>query len=395
MAQLINYLNKRKVQLIQVYSVFNNQSYNGYKKKILLSGICKYFRRGIYDKFLWCVTEMALFKYHAKGVCLVTNVLNRMRILIMEELLFSENIGVTIDAINMIESINQKTMNIEEITQRLYSFCKIVKVCSRSRTVSYFKEWFRYEGEAGFETPFELLEINENDMTLITSFKKKGDPLHLLQLGELLLKTLENDADLYEKSRIVMILYWEFCKIKEGCGRRYRRKKGIYLFWEIIDSYMKNKGDHVAPKWAVIFKFGLTQYFREKLRERNAFGIWMILYCLYCEKIEWSHTSRKDSELLCDMSEVIEYIKEREKSNIQVNEDFVIKDWHVNRNYGIGLFAKVGAYVKDEKNIVIDAKLYEKMKMYYIKKKIWIDEEQKERKLSKSNILKHNFQKLI
>ena len=384
MAQLINYLNKRKVQLINVYSVFNNRSYNGYKKNILLSGICKYFRRGIYDKFLWCVTEMALFKYHAKGICLVTNVLNRMRILIMEELLFSENIGVTIDAINMIESINQKTMNIEEITQRLYSFCKIVKVCSRSRAVSYFKEWFRYEGEAGFETPFELLEINENDMTLIAPFKKTGDPLQLLQLGELLLKTLENDGDLYEKSRIVMRLYWEFGKIKEGCGRRYRRKKGIYLFWEILDSYMKNKGGDVAQKWEVIFKFGLTQYFREKLRERHAFGIWMILYCIYGDKIDWNDKIRKESELLCDMSDVIEYIKERETSNVQVNEDFVIKDWHVNRNYDIGLFARVGAYIKDEKNIIIDAKLYEKMKVYYIKKKTTIGEAQKERKGSKS-----------
>ena len=73
MVQLINYLNKRKVQLIQVHSIFNNRSYNGYNKKVLLSGICKYYRRGMFDKFLWCVMEMVLFKYHKKGICLVTN----------------------------------------------------------------------------------------------------------------------------------------------------------------------------------------------------------------------------------------------------------------------------------------------------------------------------------
>ena len=71
-----------------MYTVFNNKSYNGYKKKVLLSGICKYYRRGMYDKFLWGVIEMLLFKYHEKGMCLVTNVLTRMRILIMEELLY-------------------------------------------------------------------------------------------------------------------------------------------------------------------------------------------------------------------------------------------------------------------------------------------------------------------
>ena len=37
-------------------------------KKVLLSGICKYYRRGMYDKFLWCVIEMLLFKYHKKRI---------------------------------------------------------------------------------------------------------------------------------------------------------------------------------------------------------------------------------------------------------------------------------------------------------------------------------------
>lgn len=390
MAQLINHLNKRRVQLIQVHSIFNNRSYNGYNKKVLLSGICKYYRRGIYDKFLWCVMEMVLFKYHKKGICLVTNVINRMRILIMEELLFSENISVIIEAIHMIESINQKTMNIEEIMQRIYSFCKIVKQCNRSRVVSYFKEWFRYEGEAGFTIPFVLSAIDENNMNyeLVESFKKTGDSPKLLQLGELLLKTLEED-DLYEKSRIIMRLYWEFVKIKDGSGRRYRRKKGIYLFWEIMDSYMKKKGAKVAQKWEVIFKFGLTQYFREQLRERNAFGIWMILYCIYSDRIEWDNEIKDSDSVLCDIGEVLEYMKIRETSDVQVDEDFVIKDWHVNRDYDIGQFARIGAYVKNEKNIVIDETLYNNMKKYFIKKKTKIGNKEKERKRSLSRSNRH------
>lgn len=386
MTTIINHLNKRKVGLINVYTVFNNRSYNGYNKKVLLSGICKYFRRGMFDKFLWCVIEMALFKYHTKGICLVTNVLNRMRILIMEELLFSENIGVIIDAINIIENIDHRNMKIEEVIRRLYSFCKIVKTCNRSRAVSYYKEWFRYEGEAGFEKSFEIPDIDKTNMVFnrIKKFEKSCDTPQLLQLGEILLKILNSDDDLYEKSRIIMRLYWEFSKIKETCGRRYRRNKAIYLFWEIIDGHMKNKTDNIVQKWTVIFKFGLNQYFREQLTERHAFGVWMILYCVYSDNIDWTHKSREDSELLCNMNEVIEYIKIREASEVHINEDFVIKDWHVNRNYDIGLFARVGAYIKDEKHGVIDVKFYETMKVYYIKKKNIIGEVQKERKRSKS-----------
>jgi hypothetical protein len=377
MSKIIEYLNKRKIRHIQVYTIFNNKSYNGYSKKILLSGICKYYRRDMYEKFQWCVMEMLLFKYHKKGICLVTNVLNRMRILIMEELLFSSNVEVIIEAIQMIESINQKTMTIEEIAKRLYSFCEIVKDCNRSRTVSYFKEWFRNEGEAGFKIPFKVPDIDENSVYFerIDLFKKKGDSIKLLQLGELLLNALDKEEP-YEKMLLIMRLYWEFTKIKEGSGRRYRRKKGIYLFWEIIDFHMKFKakqiGEEMVNKWNVIFKFGLTQYFREALKERHAFGIWMLLFCVYYDSIDWNTETRKECDLLCDMSDVIDYMKEREHMGIQVVEDFVIKDWHVNRKYDIGRFARVGAYVKNEKNQVVDEKLYNRMKRYYINKKTHI-----------------------
>ena len=49
------------------YGMFNNRGYYGYSSKVLKSGICKYIRRGVYDKFTWCVMEMALFHKHEKG----------------------------------------------------------------------------------------------------------------------------------------------------------------------------------------------------------------------------------------------------------------------------------------------------------------------------------------
>ena len=337
-------------------------------KKVLLSGICKYYRRGMYDKFLWCVIEMLLFKYHEKGMCLVTNVLNRMRILIMEELLFSNKIEEIVEAIRLIESVDKKNMTIEEIMRIVYSFCEVVKNKDRSRTISYFRNWFRHEGECGFEKAFELDENIVCDK--INKFKKPGDPKILLELGEMLLLVLETETDSYERARKTMRLYREFGKITEKCGRRYRRAKGIYLFWEIIDTYMKSKGDEVINKWNIIFEFGLSQYFREKMAERDAFGVWMILYCVYVDELKWNGDIRERSELLCDMDEIFNYIKLRESKEVSIDEDFVIKDWHVNRAYDVGRFAIVGAFVKDEKNEVIDSELYNKMKEFYIKKKV-------------------------
>ena len=68
--------------------IFNNKSYFGYASKILKSGICKYFRRELFEKFEWCVMEMIIFGFKNKGI--MTNVINRMKILIMEELVVDE-----------------------------------------------------------------------------------------------------------------------------------------------------------------------------------------------------------------------------------------------------------------------------------------------------------------
>ena len=69
---------------------FQNRSEFGYTSRVLKSGICKYYRRGETEKFTWCVMEMARFndiaieKPAAKAI--VTNLVNRLKILLMEEI---------------------------------------------------------------------------------------------------------------------------------------------------------------------------------------------------------------------------------------------------------------------------------------------------------------------
>ena len=62
--------------------MFNNKSYWGKKSSVLKSGICKYYRREMFDKFEWCVVEMMLFGFKTKA--LVTNLVHRLEILLME-----------------------------------------------------------------------------------------------------------------------------------------------------------------------------------------------------------------------------------------------------------------------------------------------------------------------
>ena len=121
-----------------VHTCFNNCSEHGYSANILKSGICKYFRRGEKDKFKWCVMEMSLFHDHPKGSGLITNLINRLKILLMEDLSCKE--------INIISKCSEILDEYDKDRSKRYlllNFCDLVMKGSRNRIVSYINCWYR------------------------------------------------------------------------------------------------------------------------------------------------------------------------------------------------------------------------------------------------------------
>ena len=104
---------------------FQNRSEFGYTSRVLKSGICKYYRRGETEKFTWCVMEMA--KFHKLGdenraaKSIVTNLTNRLKILLMEEINCCEISRIY----NAICILNEYDVNREK-TDLLLKFCDIV-----------------------------------------------------------------------------------------------------------------------------------------------------------------------------------------------------------------------------------------------------------------------------
>ena len=76
---------------------FSSVSFNGYKLDILKSAVQKYLRRREFDKMVWCVAEIYLFQVFAKTETekratkgIISNLLNRLIIMLDEEMLFVE-----------------------------------------------------------------------------------------------------------------------------------------------------------------------------------------------------------------------------------------------------------------------------------------------------------------
>ena len=126
--------------------MFRNKSYFGFGSNILKSGICKFYRRKVFDKFEWCVVEMALFMIGSGS--LLTNLINRLKILLMEEIVFVE-IDKIIFGIRLLNGLAK--LDSITILERILEFIEIVKMCRRGRLCSYMNNWWRYyKGDLDF-----------------------------------------------------------------------------------------------------------------------------------------------------------------------------------------------------------------------------------------------------
>ena len=331
---------RNKINGMVVHTCFNNKSYFGYKSNALKSGICKYYRRNESEKFLWCVIEMMLFRFNEKGGGLVTNLLNRLKILLMEDMSCSE-----IDRCLLgIKKIEEFELSDRKDYSKIFDFCRIVIEGKKGRNISYINCWWRNNPDN--------LDLSLISIQRVKKYIKKGDNEEILKLGEKLIEYLDN----YDE-RILDILM-KMINI-EKVGKRYRRVEGLYLFMEIVRDYCDN------DKLIKIWDFALEMLNRKSMKERYYYGVWI-------GSIMWKRNEidfEKDMGLFdknMKMSSVLDRLIEREFLEL---DDYVVKDWHVNKKYSLEKFSKVGAFVEDEDMEILGEEKFNLYKKFYMDKK--------------------------
>ena len=326
-----------------VHTCFNNKSYFGIKSSILKSGICKTFRRSEKDKFKWYVSEMMLYNLTTKGKPLVTNLVNRLKILLMEDMSCCEmeRVVLGIKKLTEFDKSERKTMT------KLMEFCDIVMDGKKGRTTSYVNCWWRNHEENYDEDYIKGIKLEK-----VRKFAKKGDTNEVLKLGELLIKYIE------DKDERMFNIYMKMIRIAK-VGRRYRRTDGIYLFMEIIESYFVKD-----VNTRLVFDFTLDMITRKAMKERFYFGVWLGIMVWKNIGIDSEKITAYDRTTTT--KDMLDYLIEREKIEI---DDYIIKDFHVNKSFGLEKFGKVGAWVKDEDKSVLGDEQFNKYKEYYVKVK--------------------------
>ena len=319
--------------------MFKNSTYWGKKTSVLKSGICKYTRRAIWEKMVWCVVEMSLIGATNKGI--FTNLMNRLRILPMEELICFElgEISKLVEILN--EADRLYSTDFEACIGKLLEFCERLKPFKRGRVVSYINCWWRFVDKK--------LKLDEVVLEKVLKYRKNGDSEELLKYGELFIKFLEEDN---EK---IFAIYNTLYNMEGKFGTRFRRKDAVYLLMEIVKNIYCSKSE----KFAKVFDFAMGMFYRKQMTERRAFGNWLMMMVWRFEEL--SNECRDD--VVFNSEDLAEYMRARE--NIDINEDFVVKDYHVDKSHGLAKFATVGAFVVDE-DLSILGENGEKYKKLYI-----------------------------
>ena len=293
MDKMEHFLDKKATEQMS-FATFANRSYNGYPGKVLKSGICKYFRRELFSKFEWCCIEMLLFGIG--GDALVTNLTNRLYILLMEEV--SCDSPELVDAILLLNAFRDENDLVQKVV-KLKRFCDVAIKMKRARICSYVNNWWKYNRD-----PVSLVSI---PMDKIMEYKKPGDSDDLLRMGELLINCIE------DKNTRLYGIYHDICNYDGAAGKRYRRSDPIYLYWEIVEKYLCQN-----EKIKVLFKFGLEMFHRKQMKERLAFGIWIGLLVINRNRLNYTQEIAPSHEGF----DVGNYLQSHKR--IEIDEDFVV-----------------------------------------------------------------------
>jgi hypothetical protein len=317
---------------------------------ILKSGMQKYLRRKEFGKMAWCVMEIFKFELWAsdekeskmsKGI--ITNLLNRLIIMMDEELLFCE-VERYLILRKLIEKFEE---NRKDGGKYLLLICKYLTEGRLLRRNSDIRAYWDYRFRFEYVEDVEEMTDEKYFKKFVDCFKRKDDEC----------------------------FRWMF-KIFNGGVRgknvRFRRKENVYMIWE----YLFGRKVVIENKYyKKLIEYKLKEFFKLDRKERFMFLASCIDLVMKCDGKE-KKVNIEDELRKIEFREIDELL---ENCNVKLEIDTYAYDMHtsVGRNLGKSKkdFAIEGCYVRDEDTEFLvkewrDFYIYEKVKGRKFEEKI-------------------------
>ena len=312
---------------MQFRTSLNSVSHSGYSVDILKSGLQKYLRRHNEEKMVWCMEELYLFgilgrneKETRVGKAIVSNLVNRIIVMMDEELSFRECEKYLImrDYLEKFEKSDRKELSYLRV------ICKILLEGNLCRRNSYGRSWWYHRLE---------LEGDEHDADSDESYFEK----------------FKECFDRGDESWAI----WMF-KILKGEKTdgvvRFRRRENIYMIWEyLFDLEIVKKNEKLRK----VLDLKLKEFFKKDRKERFIFLYASVDLCMYYDG-EWNENWQEKYEISLnfykDMYRVTNYIDVEKRKKLELDE--FVYDMHTSEGKKRGKskedFKREGCYVLNE-----------------------------------------------
>jgi hypothetical protein len=239
---------------------FSSKSYSGYEIGIVKSAMQKFLRRRMSSEMKWCVEEIYRFRSLARdekemkvSKALISNLVNRIIVMMDEELLFNEW-AVYLKCRLLIDNFWQ-----EDNVEYLYEICDLL--CGA--------KLIRYASDVScYHTKMAIIAIEDDEDVYqkFVQFKIEMEKGHVVNAFRIAFHLFLNKKEEKLKKRVL------------------RRDHPIYLIWEYLLNLEKvNLNENL--KKSLVYRFN---EFPKKRGEQKLFLTSAISLCVYSERIDWS-----------------------------------------------------------------------------------------------------------
>ena len=302
--------------MISYRTCFSSVSHHGYKLDMLKSGMQKYLRRREFEKMTWCVIEIFKFELWAKDdkerkMCkgIISNLLNRIIVMMDEELLFCEVQNYLLLR-KFIEKFEDDRKNGGKF---LVLICRTLTNSRLLRRASDIRAFWDFRIRFGTVKDVELSDEEYFDK-FVECFERKDD-----ECFKWMFKIFNGN--------------------KTGDKVRFRRKQNIYMIWEYLFSRENVKGN---GRYKELLEYKLREFHKLNRGERFMFLVNSIDLVMKCDGKETIFINVHISQICQELSRYEQDFVEMYKKNM---EYLAIDDYAIDMHTSMG--RKMGKNRKD------------------------------------------------
>jgi len=278
---------------IQWKTCCNSTSFFGYKIDILKSALQKYLRRRERTKMIWCIREIYLFHVLAQTIqekkaakAIITNLLNRIIIMLDEELLFIEW-EKYLHCRTLLDTFETGKRN---DCKPLINICNILANAELLRLTDdiagYYWRGMKYWDISPPKTVYTAYNISPFQQT---AAMQKAMALQKPKDSKKVLLLMANFIEYFDQKN-PECFYWVFQLFELGQnkitgGTRFHRNGCEYIIWEYL---LKKCGKNQSLTQCITYR--LKEFFVRGRGERHIFLTAAIMLVMHQADIDWQPT---------------------------------------------------------------------------------------------------------